>query len=209
MVARITIETKLYYLNCTQRHIKITGSNEVGFSPLFQVIIQCRWDVSAPGSPHRHQGSSASLSLVLSYVFWSSPIRGSKVVETPGQKLLRESSRDSPCGPVVKNLLSVQGNQFSIPWLGNLRSHATGQLSPCTASKRTPTHWNKYLYSPEKSREGTDSIYPHHTELEFRATPSFKDFWKMWFLLNFTGLSRERDRTKTGQQPAISHSLLL
>ena len=65
---------------------------------------------------------------------------------------------------MVKNLLSVQGRQVHF-LVGDLKiPHATGQLSPSTATREhLPTETNDPAQPEKSKKEGTDSIYPHIT----------------------------------------------
>ena len=47
---------------------------------------------------------------------------------------IKNSMRDFPGGPVVKNLPSSAGDKGSIPGQGTNIPHAAGQLSPCTTT---------------------------------------------------------------------------
>ena len=49
---------------------------------------------------------------------------------------------DFPGGPVVKNPPSNAGDAGSIPGWGTKIPHATGQLSPCAATREKPTRHN-------------------------------------------------------------------
>ena len=53
----------------------------------------------------------------------------------------KEGERDSPGGPVVKNLSCNAGDSGSIPGWGTKIAHAAGLLSPC-ATIREPSHRN-------------------------------------------------------------------
>ena len=57
----------------------------------------------------------------------------------PGFEFRKPDSRDFPGGPVVKHPPPNAGDASSIPGWGTKIPHATGQLSPCTATTE-PAH---------------------------------------------------------------------
>ena len=61
---------------------------------------------------------------------------------------------DFPGGPVVENLPSNAGHAGLIPSQGTKIPHATGQLSPCTATTE-PEHSGAHTPQLERSPQAT------------------------------------------------------
>ena len=79
-------------------------------------------------------------------------------------KEYRKDCRDFTGGPVVKNSPSSAGDTGSNPGQGTKILHATGQLSPLTASTQAQVPWSPSSQLERSPQAQTKDLTCHHEE---------------------------------------------